>query len=339
MHLSTSNSRKPDVRAPAAEQDRTVNARTGIVVLLAGLVFIFVGLEVTAPVMLAHLSQTERRITGEMREVRSLHPVTADGRPTVLLVGNSLLLEGVQMDNLRSSLASQYAVTRLGIEQTHYLDWYFGIRRFLEEGVRPNTIIVSLATDQLASGLTLDESFARRQMAMRDLPLVIREANLDRTTTSSFFLAHWSNWLGEKAFIRQCVTILLVPNFRQLAGRIADHGPHVNDPNVLLNMAKQRLPELRQLADEYHVRIVLLVPPSLREDHSGEIQQLGTQIGLPVWVPSPPGEFERQLYRDGFHLNKEGAQIFTDRLSQQIRGIPAGTVVSTKATSSSEISQ
>jgi lysophospholipase L1-like esterase len=46
---------------------------------------------------------------------------------------------------------------------------------------------------------------------------------------------------------------------------------------------------------------------------------MGEQAGLPVWVLSPPGEFSRDLYRDGFHLNDRGSEIFTSRLAEQIR--------------------
>jgi hypothetical protein len=188
-------------------------------------------------------------------------------------------------------------------------------------------IILSLATDQLASRLTLDESFAHRQMSARDFPMVVREKKLDKTTASSYFFAHWSNWLADKGFIRQDVMILLVPHFRELAGRIADHGPHINDPSVLVGMAQQRLPQLHDLAQTYGVTIVLLVPPTLRADNSQEVQELGDKVGLPVWVLSPPGEFSRDLFRDGFHLNSEGSGIFTARLAEQIRtkiGNPSG---------------
>ena len=245
--------------------------------------------------------------------------MTAEGRATVLLAGNSLLLEGVQLDHLHDSLASEYEVSRLGIEQTHYLDWYFGLRRLLEEGARPSLIVLSLATDQLASTLTLGEEFAHRQMSAHDFPLAIQASKLDRTTASTYLFAHWSNWLAGKSVIRERVLILLVPNFRQLAGRIADHGPHVSDPQLLLSRAQQRLPELRELSQTYGVKIVLLVPPTQREDHSREIQAMGEQTGLPVWVLSPPGEFRRDLYRDGFHLNDRGSEIFTSRLAEQIR--------------------
>jgi hypothetical protein len=296
-----------------------MSAKAGIIALLAGLAAIFLGLEVSSPRILARLSRTERRINSEMRAASALHPATADGRPTVLFAGNSLLIEGVQIDSLRSDLGSQYEVSRLTVEQTHYWDWYFGLRRLLESGSRPSVIVLTLATDQLASRFTLGESFAHRQMSTRDFPLVVRKTQLDRTTATTYFFAHWSEWQADKGFIRQCVMILMVPNFRELAARIADHGPHVSDPAVILDRAHQRLSDLAELSRNYGVRIVLLVPPTLHEDHSKEIQQIGEEAGLPVWVPSPPGEFPREYFRDGFHLNTIGSGIFTSRLAQRIR--------------------
>jgi lysophospholipase L1-like esterase len=132
-------------------------------------------------------------------------------------------------------------------------------------------------------------------------------------------LAHFSNWLADKGFIRQDVLIMLVPHFRELAARIADHGPHIRDSSILLTTAEQRLPAVHELAETYGVKIVLMVPPTLRPDHSQEIQQLGDKSGVPVWVLSPPGEFPRELFRDGFHLNAQGSAIFTTRLANEIR--------------------
>lgn len=317
MPLSTSNSETASV--PLADARRPMSARTGIIALLVGLALIFLGLEIISPLVLTRLSRIERRVETETQAAHSLRPLTPDGRPTVLLAGNSLLLEGVQLDELQHTLSPQYGVSRLAIEQTHYLDWYFGLRRLLEEGARPSVIVLTLATDQLASRFTLGESFARRQMSAVDFPLTVRHAKLDKTMASTYWFAHWSNWLADKGFIRQDVMILLVPNFRLLAARIADHGPHVGDPAVLLGMAKERLPELHDLAQTYGVKIVLLVPPTLRQDHSQEVQGFGEQAGVPVWVLAAPGEFQPNLFSDGFHLNAQGSEIFTTRLANQIR--------------------
>src|SRR5262249_30206028 len=77
------------------------------------------------------------------------------------------------------------------------------------------------------------------------------------------------------------------------------------------------------LSRQFGVPIVLLVPPTLRQDHSGEIQELGNQVGVPIWVLSTAAEFPRELFRDGFHLNRRGATMYTTRLSQQIRSLSA----------------
>src|SRR5258708_5741090 len=265
MPSSISNSEIAATESRPTER-RSMSAKAGFVALLAGLAGMFLALEVSSRRIAARLSRTERRISAEMRAASTLRPLAVDGRPTVLLAGTSLLIEGVQMDKLRADLASQYDVSRLTVEQTHYLDWYFGLRRLLESGSRPNLIVLTLATDQLASRLTMGEAFAHRQMSARDFPLAVREAKLDRTTASTYFFAHWSNWQGDKGFIRQCLTILIIPNFRDLAGRIADHGPHVDDPAVLTAKAQERLPELAELSRAYGVHIVLLVPPVLHED-------------------------------------------------------------------------
>jgi len=307
------------VQAPALQEKGGWSARTGFIVLVVGLVLILLAFEFGSPIVLDHLSRTEHRVEVERKAARALRPTTPDGRPTVLLAGNSLLLEGVQLDKLHDELAPRYEVSRLGIEQTHFLDWYFGLRRLLQEGSRPGAIVLALGTDQLASKFTLGEEFAHRQMSARDLPLAIQETNLDRTTASTYFFAHWSNWLADKGVIRQRVLIVLVPNFRALAGRIADHGAHIHEQEVLVGMAKKRLPELAELSRTYGVKIVLMVPPALREDYSRDIQQVGANVGMPVWVLSPPGEYPRSLYSDGYHLNQQGSSDYTSRLAEQIR--------------------
>jgi hypothetical protein len=128
MPLSTSSSDGVD-GMPSAR--RPMSARTGLSALLTGLVIILLGLELGSPLILTRFSRIERREESENQVARTLHPLTPDGRPTVLLVGNSLLIEGVQIDSLRDSLAAQCAVSRFGIEQAQYLDWYFGLRRLL----------------------------------------------------------------------------------------------------------------------------------------------------------------------------------------------------------------
>src|SRR5271168_369303 len=64
------------------------------------------------------------------------------GSKSVLLLGNSLLLEGVDLDRLRALLQPEMTPRRFVIEQTNFPDWYYGIRRLLAEGSRPDRIVL-----------------------------------------------------------------------------------------------------------------------------------------------------------------------------------------------------
>jgi hypothetical protein len=62
------------------------------------------------------LSRIERREERGTQAASTLRLFTPNGLPTMLFVGNSLLLEGVDLDSLRDNLASQYTVSRFAIE-------------------------------------------------------------------------------------------------------------------------------------------------------------------------------------------------------------------------------
>ena len=62
---------EPQTR-PAARG--SMSARAGIISLLAGLVVIFLGLELSSPLILERLSHTAQRIGVEMQATRHLRP-------------------------------------------------------------------------------------------------------------------------------------------------------------------------------------------------------------------------------------------------------------------------
>jgi hypothetical protein len=53
------------------------------------------------------------------------------------------------------------------------------------------------------------------------------------------------------------------------------------------------------------------IRPYFRKPSLLTCTQIGDRVGIPVWVLSPSGEFPRDFFRDGFHLNGHGSEIFT----------------------------
>ena len=65
-------------------------------------------------------------------------------------------------------------------------------------------------------------------------------------------------------------------------------------------------------------RFMLVIPPSY-EKGVETIAEIGKEQGIPVLVPVRNEAFDFSYYQsDGFHLNENGAQIFTLRLAEKL---------------------
>src|SRR5215471_5697485 len=126
----------------------------------------------------------------------------ADGKPAILILGNSLLLEGIDIPEFQKETAAEYRTSRFIVEQTYYTDWYYGIRRLFHAGARPSLILLGLSVNQLVSDSVRNEYFARFLMDTRDFPSVVRRQKLDPTLANTFFFANLSGWIGSKTEVR-----------------------------------------------------------------------------------------------------------------------------------------
>ena len=73
------------------------------------------------------ISTIERRIASEHTAALGLRHEPA--QRSVLLVGNSLLLDDVDLEQLQRLMLKQLRVSRFAIEATWFLDWQYGLRR------------------------------------------------------------------------------------------------------------------------------------------------------------------------------------------------------------------
>src|SRR5579863_7251708 len=103
MHSSTSNS-DPGLREPLAEKTRTRRAifaviGTGLLVLLSA--------EALSRFAFPRISQIEARITSDEREAKSIGAPVPGAPPTIFMVGNSLLLEGLDYPKIRTEMSGE----------------------------------------------------------------------------------------------------------------------------------------------------------------------------------------------------------------------------------------
>ena len=243
-------------------------------------------------------------------------PTASAGEPTVLIVGNSLLLHSVVRSQLQESLAQRYAVEVFPIQGTTFLDWYFGLRGLFAHGSRPAVVILCMNVGELISNSTQGEMFAHDLMQMRDLPGVKELSGLDMMATSNYFFANVSGWVGGRVNFRNAVLEKWVPHASLLAARFGQTVPTpITATPAVMDRALARLRMMQELCRGHGARFIMLIPPSLaRADAAPSIAAGAAKEGITVLVPYRPGEMPRTDFSDGFHLNQAGAALFTGRL-------------------------
>ncbi|HUR33041.1 MAG TPA: hypothetical protein VM032_04550 [Vicinamibacterales bacterium] len=288
--------------------------------LVVGCAAVALIVEGAARLGLDRASRIQRRMVQEYREALTIGRDGAGGRH-ILVVGNSLLDEGVDFARLQQSLESGYDVRRYMVEQTVYYDWLYGLRRLYREGARPDVVVVMLGTGHwLSPGIRGDYS-AQYLFSPVDLPLVARDLGMHPTDATGLMLAGVSKFWGARVEMRNFVLGRLMPNLGAFmnASSAVDRRPMIDA--VIEPVLATRIARMREVTARYGSELVLLVPPLLDPaDGSNGLMAAAAGDAVRVLRPVTSGSFGAELYRDGFHLNESGAALFTERLIPALRG-------------------
>ncbi len=291
------------------------------VLLLAGLVAMLAGAEAAARAVLSPSSRIQQRVTNELDGARSLRAGSGSREKSVLIAGNSLLLAGVEMDRLRSALQPDWRCQRLVIESTTYLDWLYGLRRLHREGARPNVVVLMLSTRHFLESAVRQDYFAHYLMGIEDLPAVAMATEMHPTVATGMSLAHYSLFYGIRSELRRTLLGNLFPGLERLTGLLTRRKRMALDLEKVKPVAEERARELEQLSRSDGYRLVVVLPPAGDEDlQQPEVADLLRRQGLTVLVPVSSQDVPKTQYSDGFHLNNEGARVFTDRLAHELKG-------------------
>ena len=294
--------------------------RRATIWLIAGCLLIALVMEVSARVVLDRASRIQRRMVQEYVAARAIGQDNTSGRH-VLVVGNSLLDEGVQFERLRTALESQYDARRYMVEQTVYYDWYYGLKRLYREGARPDIVVVMLGTGHWLSANIRGDYSAQYMMSVADLPSAARDLEMHPTQATGFLFAGVSKFWGARVEMRNFVLGRLMPDVGQLMNfsSAIDRRPMVQAD--ITPVLVERIARMREVTHAHGSALVLLVAPVLNpDDGSTGLMEAARRAGVPVLRPVASGSFGPQMYRDGFHLNQDGATQFTDRLIPALAG-------------------
>jgi hypothetical protein len=291
--------------------------------ILAAAALAYLGaLEIAGRVLYPAHSALAARIRSDWSAaLRSGVPPAHDKR-SVLLVGNSLLQAGIDRKKLSAlERRSTLSVAIMPLENTTYLDWYFGVQRLLAEGSNPEFVVLCLAPAHLISRSTDGVVFARRLMRPADILQVKQAAGLDWTTTGLYLMASASAWIGNSTEIRNWIRVETVPGMTELAQYFwqrAGAGPRAE---VVEEIVERRLRQFSAMCAAHGCKALLVVPPLVGKGSVAAVLDAGRAAGVPILIPVAPGELGQSYFSDDFHLNHRGAEIFTARLFEALKEI------------------
>jgi len=261
----------------------------------------------------SHISRIEARISQDHQAALAIRK---SDRPTVLLVGNSLMLEGIDDKRLRESLQGKAHAVLFPIEQTQYLDWYYGLRRLFAEGSQPDTVVLCMSAEHLVTSRIRGDYSAYYLFRLADIPQIRRDINYDLTKTSSLVLSRFSLFYAGRSPLRNFVLVRTDPAYAAMLQRLAGVQAQAHFPSdrEMERIAEARLTDLRTLCSSHGARFAFLLAPGFGPGEA-PLVEAGGRSHTDVMVPFHLNELGRDKFRDGFHLNATGAQIFTARVA------------------------
>lgn len=285
-------------------------------VLLAFCTALLIFFELLSAYLLRHHSETYARVSRQYARALQVRPAKPGEPMSVLMVGNSLLLDGIDVDRLQKLTSSQLSIHPIFLEATGYYDWLYALQRLFREGSRPQVVVLGLGVNSFLSNDVRQDYAPLLFFDLKDAANVAHDLKFDNTETSSLLLAHSSVFWDTRSVFRMQILRHIVPRCRQLFLLLKPQ-PAVPPLAQFAAIANPRLERLRQLCDAHGAKLIILVPPTLTSEVAVQQMTLASRrTGVETLVPVDPAVLSAYYYQpDEIHLNSEGAAIFTAALA------------------------
>lgn len=288
-------------------------------VLVGICAILVVGLEILSNYLLKNYSATYARVSRQYASALEIRPSKPGEPKSVLMVGNSLLLQGIDLDRLQELTSGSMRIHPIFLEATGYYDWLYGLQRLFREGTRPQVVVLGVGISNFFSNGVRHDYTPMMLFDARDVLGVASDLKLDRTATSNLLLAHSSAFWDTRSVIRTQVLSHIVPHFQDL-WMLAKTQPAVPRDSAYKATAISRLRNLRELCQAYGARLIILIPPTPSSESAvREIVAASAIVGVETLVPIDPATLAARFYApDAIHLNPEGAALFTSALGTDL---------------------
>lgn len=289
--------------------------------LLATIVLCALLVEVGMRAGFSRISRIGKRTHEEYLGARDLKR-ESDVSP-VLLAGNSLLLEGVDIPTLESQLPGGIRPVRYIVEQTEYYDWFYGLKRLFAEGSRPAMVVLCIGPNHFVGNLMLLDSGPYYLYSLGDLPAIARLQHLSLTDASSMYFAHWSLFFAAKNGLRNFVMGKIDPPYATFLHELGMQPAPPMTAHQVTAIATPRLAEIDELCRRNGARFAYLIPPGFVANEDA-LRGAAAAVHVPLLAPVRQSEWPLSKFRDGFHLTPQSSIEFAKLLAPELAAVDAG---------------
>src|SRR5258708_27234293 len=237
------------------------------------------------------------RIPGESWGVWIMRPGSGADRQSVLMVGHSVLVHGVQLTRLQEMTSSSMRIFPIFLEATGYYDWLYALHGLFLRGARPQVVVLGVGVNYFLENGVRQDYAPMMFFNARDTLAVASDLKLDHTATSNLLLAHSSTFWDTRSAIRMQVLNHIVPHLEDLFS-LVNQKPAVPEGREFAELTIPRLQRLRELCDANGVRLILLVPPTLDSENAvSQMAAAAQAAGGDVSVAIEPAQLQPKVYR------------------------------------------
>lgn len=260
------------------------------------------GLEDRLSIDIAHI-----RAGGEIAD-----RIGRDGKPGVLLLGNSLTRDGIKPAVVERAAGPEARVEAYHPDGSSVIEWAFAYRKyFLHPGKSPDFLIVGAGRSHLFDSEPRSERFGAYFCGRRDLAGYFRRHVRDLDDAAGFILARASVAYANRERVQPRLLSMLVPHYQETLRLLATRRPAADGAPQALP-GHHYLAELLEDARAGGTRVAVVAIPMpdpypLPEETRRVIEEAGAKlIDARELEGIHPGNFP-----DGYHLDDAGAELLT----------------------------
>jgi len=278
------------------------------------------------------LRALDRKLSLDIVHIRQIPTIMQEmmegPRPRLLFLGNSLTRDGIRTDVFLEQMhrhgLEPLTVARAFPDNTQIGEWYYAFRKYaVDAGRIPDVLIIDCPTDQLADTAHYSiYGLASWWTSYRDLPEVFRNEVTVFGDRVEFLIAKHSIAFANRRRVNSRVLHALIPHYSTAARQINQVLRRTMQQAVEaehIDVTYHRLERLIRLTRQHHVHLVIAaIPTESTYSIDPQLVELLDARGVTFFDCRDTPGIDRSHYRDGFHLNEQGAAIYTTCLADRL---------------------